>query len=270
MATYAVGDIQGCFDGLIALLKKLKFNWQNDKLWFCGDLINRGSQSLNTLRYLYEHRERIKVVLGNHDLHMLAVANGAESLKFKDTFQKIIDEPRNQDLVEWLYRQPLAHYSNKHKTLMVHAAISAKWSLKQTLACSDEVTNTLCDSQRRADYFKAMYGDTPDEWNDQLKGNDRLRYITNVFTRTRFVYHDGRLELGFKSAPGDHPKDLMPWYDQPLKIEKDIRIVFGHWAALQGKLATKRFQALDTGYVWGGTLTALNLSTGERTFVSSR
>ncbi len=267
MATYAIGDLQGCYEAFIALLKKLNFNWDKDKLWLCGDLINRGPQSLNTLRYIYEHRERIKVVLGNHDLHMLAVATGAQSIKKKDTFQSIIERPENQDLIDWLYQQPLAHYSKKRKTLMVHAGVPAQWSIDEVLQHAKEVSKVLKKPNKREKFFKAMYGNEPSQWDSNLTGKARLRYITNALTRMRFCYRDGRLELGYKSAPDDRPDNLIPWYEQALKLEPDIRVVFGHWAALEGKLATDRFQALDTGCVWGGPLTALNLKTNERTCV---
>ncbi|WMS85740.1 symmetrical bis(5'-nucleosyl)-tetraphosphatase [Pleionea litopenaei] len=269
MATFAVGDIQGCFTDLLRLLEKIKFDWRKDKLWLCGDLINRGPQSLNTLRYLFEHRERIRVVLGNHDLHLLAVAHGAASLKGKDNFHDVIDHPGNGDLIEWLLDQPLARYSAKRRQLMVHAGVSPQWTLKQTLACSDTVQATLSSPGQRMVFFKHMYGNMPDQWSTKLQGIERLRYITNAFTRMRFCYSDGRLDMLSKASPSRAPTGLKPWFELPLAIEKQVQIIFGHWAALNGRLANRRFQALDTGMVWGNRLTALNLKTQRRTWVKA-
>jgi bis(5'-nucleosyl)-tetraphosphatase (symmetrical) len=267
MAVWAVGDIQGCFQTLLRLLDKIKFDWQKDKLWVCGDLVNRGPQSLETLNYLYQHRDRVKLVLGNHDLHMLAIASGVLPIKRKDTFVDVLEAPNRQHLIDWLLQQPLARYNKKHKTLMVHAGIAMHWDLKQTLECSQEVEQVLQHPQRRFEFFSGMYGDQPDKWSPSLSGLDRLRFITNVFTRMRFCYPDGTLDLSCKDKPGKQPEPLIPWYQLPLQIESDVRIIFGHWAALNGKLATTRFQALDTGAVWGGKLTALKLKTGKRVSV---
>ncbi len=263
MATYAVGDIQGCFSDLLKLLDKMKFDWDKDKLWVCGDLVNRGPQSLNVVQYLYQYRDRVRIVLGNHDLHLLAVANGIGDMKFKDTFRGLLS-PQNQHLIEWLYQQPLAHYSEKWNTLMVHAGVGPDWNLKQTLKYADEISSVLKDPKKRLEYFASMYGNEPDTWSPKLKGVDRWRYITNALTRMRFCYPDGRLDMLNKSAPGKQPSDLVPWFILRLKLEKKVRVVFGHWAALEGKLSNKRFEALDTGKVWGGHLTAMNLKTRER------
>lgn len=264
MATWAVGDIQGCFSSLLQLLDTIEFDWQKDNLWLCGDLINRGPQSLNTLRYLYEHQDRVRIVLGNHDLHMLAVASGAQKIKRKDTFHDILEAPDSQELFDWLLQQPLARFNKSHNTLMVHAGIAQQWKLKKVLACSAEIETVLKNKKKREKFFNGMYGDLPNKWSNTLTGIERLRFITNAFTRMRFCYPDGSLDLACKSAPGKQSKPLKPWFKFPLKLESDVRIVFGHWAALEGKLATSRFQALDTGAVWGGKLTALNLKTGKR------
>ncbi|NVJ59025.1 MAG: symmetrical bis(5'-nucleosyl)-tetraphosphatase [Gammaproteobacteria bacterium] len=269
MATYAVGDIQGCFGSLVELLTKLKFDWANDKLWVCGDLVNRGPQSLNTLRYLYEHRQRVKIVLGNHDLHLLAVASGAKTIGAKDNFHDVLEAPDSEELLEWLFHQPLAHYSSRRNILMVHAGVSPKWSLKQTLQLSQEVEQVLKSKSRRKAFFQSMYGNMPDQWNNNLTGHERLRYITNAFTRMRFCYPDGRLEMKQKCAPHRAYKPLQPWYKLPLKLKSSTQIIFGHWAALNGGLANSRFQALDTGAVWGNRLTALNLKTQKRTSIKA-
>ncbi|PWK53084.1 symmetrical bis(5'-nucleosyl)-tetraphosphatase [Pleionea mediterranea] len=269
MTAYAIGDLQGCYQSFQKLLATIKLDWQKDKLWLCGDLVNRGPQSLETLRFIYEHRERIKVVLGNHDLHMLAVASGAQSIKRKDTFLPIIESAAHQDLIEWLHQQPLARYGKNRRVLMVHAGVAQQWTLADALACSDEVSEVLQNNNKRSEFFNAMYGNEPELWSDALEGTDRLRFITNAFTRMRFCHRDGRLDMSNKCKPGKQPDDLKPWFKLPLNLEKKVQVVFGHWAALEGKLATKRFQALDTGCVWGGQLTALNLKTGERTSVDA-
>ena len=267
MTDYAVGDLQGCFDPLLKLLDKINFSWSKDRLWVCGDVVNRGPQSLNTLRYLYEHRDSVRLVLGNHDLHMLAVANGATRLKSKDTFHSIVENQENRDLIDWLYQQPLAYYESKINVCMVHAGIPMFWTLADTLKYAEEISSLLRDSKSRQTFFKSMYGDQPALWKANLSDIDRHRYITNALTRMRFCALDGSLELKTKLPPGQQPKALIPWYRLPLKIDKNVRVVFGHWASLEGRLATNRFQALDTGCVWGGKLTALNLNTWQRTSV---
>jgi bis(5'-nucleosyl)-tetraphosphatase (symmetrical) len=268
MAAWAVGDIQGCFNTLLRLLDKIKFDWRKDKLWVCGDLVNRGPQSLETLNYLYQHRERVKLVLGNHDLHLLAVASGVVAVKRKDSFHDVLEAPNCQQLMDWLLQQPLARYSKKHRTLMVHAGVPMHWNLQQTLEYSNEVQRVLQQPEKRIEFFANMYGDKPDQWSAELSGLDRLRYITNVFTRMRFCYPDGTLDLSCKDRPGKQKPPLIPWFDLPLRLEAEVRVVFGHWAALNGKLATPRFQALDTGAVWGGRLTALKLKNGKRISVA--
>ncbi|MEE4244332.1 MAG: symmetrical bis(5'-nucleosyl)-tetraphosphatase [Kangiellaceae bacterium] len=267
MTTYAVGDLQGCFVSLLNLLDKLNFNWDKDKLWLAGDLVNRGPQSLDTLRYLHQHRERVRVVLGNHDLHMLAIAEGVRRPGNKDNLSAITDYTHNRDLIDWLISQPLARYSKKYQTLMVHAGVAKQWSLKQTLALSDEISEVLQNKKTRRPFLSGMYGNQPDQWSDDLIGTDRHRVITNIFTRMRFCDHNGKLNLTAKSKPYRPPKGCLPWYKLPLKIKNNVRIVFGHWAALEGRLANERFQAIDTGCVWGGKLTAVNLKTGIRTSV---
>ena len=263
MATYIIGDIQGCFERLVCLLDKLQFNWNKDQLWVCGDLVNRGHQSLNTLRYLYEHRKQVQVVLGNHDLHLLAVASGLQPIKKKDTFQQLL-QPQNDYLMDWLLKQPLAYFSSQYKILMVHAGVPQHWNLKQVLSASHQVEKALQNKYERCVFFQNIYGDMPAQWHKKLPTIDRLRYITNALTRMRYCYPDGSLELSCKQPPGWQPSPLVPWFQLPLKLEKDIKVCFGHWAALQGELDTHRFQALDTGCVWGGRLTAYHVEENIR------
>lgn len=258
MATYAIGDIQGCFQTFQALLKKIKFNASNDQLWLAGDLINRGSNSLETLQFVYTHRHNIRCVLGNHDLHFLAVEAGQRNITKADTFDDILSAPNRKQLAHWLCQQPLFIYDQKLNFAMVHAGVPFNWSLQQMLEYSDEVSNCLKSSDKKQ-FFSSMYGNLPSRWSNNLLGLDRLRYITNVFTRMRYCdANSGALELETKSAPGNQAENLVPWFDlSASKIQYNL--VFGHWASLQGKCIYPQIYSLDTGCVWGSKLTALRL-----------
>ncbi len=263
MADYAIGDIQGCFDHFIALIKKLDIQWDKDRLFICGDIVNRGPNSLNTLRYCYAHKDNIQIVLGNHDLHLLAVAEGAHELRRKDTFDELL-QPEFHYLIEWLAHQPLAFYEEKYQTLMVHAGVPNHWNLEDVLTRAQDVETVLQHHEKRKKFLRKMYNNEPRFWDDSHKKQAKLRYITNALTRIRYCDELGGLDLTCKVAPYMKPKGLYPWFSLPLSLESHIRIVFGHWASLDGDLSNERFEALDTGCVWGGLLTALNLETGER------
>lgn len=257
MATYAIGDIQGCYQTLQKLLNKIQFHPDKDTLWLAGDLINRGPDSLETLKFLYQHRDSVQCVLGNHDLHFLAVESGVRKATRKDTFDPILNSNMRKKLVFWLTRQPLLHLDKSLNFAMVHAGLLAQWKLKQSLKYATEVSNYIQSSERKL-FFAAMYGDQPDRWDKKLGGLERLRFITNVLTRMRYVYADGSLELDYKGEPGTQPHGLIPWFEADIKIKK-TNLVFGHWASLQGKCQPSNLFALDTGCVWGGYLTALRL-----------
>lgn len=255
MATYAVGDIQGCFHSFQALLKRIKFNPTNDRLWLVGDLVNRGSGSLEVLRWVFDHQSSIVSVLGNHDLHTLVVAEGFVSPHRSDTIQHLIDAPDADHLLAWLRHQPLLYFEQDH--LMVHAGLLPQWTVKQALLLAQEVQQALKDNNYR-EFLKHMYGNQPAKWNETLTGWDRLRVITNALTRLRICSQNGEMEFKFKGELDNRPKGYAPWFEVFGRASKDTPIIFGHWSAL-GLHITNNIYALDTGCLWGGALTALRL-----------
>lgn len=257
MASYAIGDIQGCFRSLKKLLKKIEFDPEVDTLWLAGDLVNRGPDSLKVLEFAYKYRKNIRCVLGNHDLHFLAVESGQHKASNKDTFHEILASPQRHKLVDWLTGQPLIIYDQNLGFAMSHAGIYPGWTLQQALALGQEVSDCLT-SDKRDKFFSVMYGNKPSRWKAKSSGMARLRFITNALTRMRYCDHDGRLELHCKLPPGKQPAKLVPWYE--LNAEAiPCNLVFGHWASLQGDCKIPHLFALDTGCVWGGRLTALRL-----------
>ncbi len=263
MAIWAIGDIQGCREPLERLLAKIRFDRRQDELWLVGDLVNRGPDSLGVLRLLYELRDNCRIVLGNHDLHLLAVATGCVPQKTKDTFTSVLSAPDAAALLHWLQQQPLLHYNARLNTVMTHAGIPPQWSLPDAQRLAGEVENTLRQGDAHA-YFRAMYGNEPACWNEALTGTARLRTITNYFTRMRFIDAHGALDLRSKEGLGSAPPGFHPWFDAPQRKTAKTRIVFGHWAALQGKVDAPNVFALDAGCVWGFSLDAMNLESGER------
>jgi bis(5'-nucleosyl)-tetraphosphatase (symmetrical) len=258
VATYAIGDIQGCLDPLQRLLKKCNFDIDRDRLWIAGDLVNRGPDSLLTLRFLYSLREHIDIVLGNHDLHLLAVAAGFKKPTRSDTLDAILAAPDCNELLNWLRVQPLVHHDAALSFTMVHAGIPPQWSIHQALGYAHEVESILRGDNAN-DFLKVMYGNEPSSWSDDLDGMDRIRLITNYFTRMRFCTSTGELELTTKSGVSDTPEHLYPWFALNNRVAKRDNIIFGHWAALGGKTHQKNIFGLDTGCVWGGELTAMRL-----------
>jgi bis(5'-nucleosyl)-tetraphosphatase (symmetrical) len=258
MTTYAIGDVQGCFEPLQRLLDKIQFNPAKDHLWFVGDLINRGPQSLETLRFIYSLKGRVKVVLGNHDIHLLAMAWAGAQKKKTDTLDEILNAPDCEELLTWLASQPLIHHDATLNMTMVHAGIAPQWTIQEALQYSKEV-ETVLQSNKRDNFLRYVYGNEPNQWSSKLKGIDRLRCIVNYFTRMRYCYADGRLNLSFKGELDQAPSDLIPWFLMPDRKTKNENIVFGHWASLNGKVNTPHLHAIDTGCAWGRTLTALCL-----------
>lgn len=261
MSVYAIGDIQGCFESLMTLLKKIQFDPQRDQLWLVGDLINRGPDSLSTLRYLYSIRQSIKVVLGNHDLHFIARHYGVRHKSKTETLDELLAADDCQLLVDWLLQQPLVYHDEKLQWTMVHAGIPPQWTLTEALSYSAEVQAVLA-SKERITFLSSMYGNHPNLWSADLQGVDRLRLITNYFTRMRFCTAQGELELLTKESADAAPDGFAPWFSHVRKTSHQ-RIAFGHWAALQGNVDTANVYALDTGCVWGGDLTALDLTTNS-------
>ena len=268
MPTYVVGDIQGCFDCLRRLLDSVHFDPDSDTLWCVGDLVNRGPQSLQTLEFLYRIRHAVVSVLGNHDLHLLAIASGHHLPKRKDTLNEVLDSPLRTDLVQWLRSLPLVHYQSDLNVLMVHAGIPPMWGLSEALAYAKEVEATIQGEQFNA-FMAVMYGDQPARFDAELTGFDRIRVITNYFTRMRLIDADGNLELTQKGAPpvaNQAKLKYRPWFDWPRKLDQNTQVVFGHWAALSGQVDQPAVHALDTGCVWGRSLTLLRVDDFKRFF----
>lgn len=267
MTTYAIGDIQGCYHAFTALLSRLQFNPKQDKLWLVGDLINRGSGSLEVLRWCYQHQQSIKMVLGNHDLHALAVAHQLKPAHKYDTLQAIIDASDADELLTWLRYQPLliAQNENGHGYVMVHAGLLPQWTVDDALACSREIEAQLQADHYR-DFLANMYGNKPNRWQADLVGIDRHRVITNAMTRMRICTAQGEMEFEFKGELQDIPQGYMPWFDVPDRLSAQDNIICGHWSAL-GLHQRDNIHALDTGCLWGGQLTAMCLETGAITQV---
>jgi bis(5'-nucleosyl)-tetraphosphatase (symmetrical) len=255
MAIYAVGDIQGCFWEVQRLLEKIRFDATKDKLWLVGDLVNRGSRSLEVLRLVKSLGDSAITVLGNHDLHLLAVAAGVAQLHRSDTLDEILAAPDRDELLTWLRLQRLMHVEGGN--VMVHAGLLPQWSVKQAAKLAREVEAAL----RSDDYVKFlehMYGNTPNRWDDELSGYKRLRVITNAFTRLRVCTLQGEMEYKFKGEVEKIPAGYVPWFDVPKRASQDVTVLFGHWSAL-GLKVTPNVIALDTGCLWGGMLTAMRL-----------
>ncbi|BAU72189.1 symmetrical bis(5'-nucleosyl)-tetraphosphatase [Metapseudomonas furukawaii] len=264
MTTYAVGDLQGCLDQLKCLLDQVHFDPAKDRLWLVGDLVNRGPKSLETLRFLFSIRDSVVCVLGNHDLHLLAVAHNIERLRKADTLREILDAPDRADLLDWLRRQKLLHYDEQRDIAMVHAGIPPQWTLRKALKRAAEVEEALQDDARLPLFLDGMYGNEPAKWDKDLHGVTRLRVITNYFTRMRFCKADGTLDLKTKEGLGTAPPGYAPWFSFPNRKTHGQKIIFGHWAALEGQCNEPGLFALDTGCVWGGTMTLLNIDSGQR------
>jgi len=257
VASYAIGDIQGCYHAFQALLERIDFDEKTDQLWLVGDLVNRGSGSLEVLRWCYEHKGCLKVVLGNHDLHALVVAEGIVAAHKGDTLDALLAADDSKVLLNWLRHQHLMYQEGS--CLMVHAGLLPQWSAEQALSYAAEVERVL-HSDDYLDFLTHMYGNLPDHWSDDLNGVDRLRVITNAATRLRICSAQGQMEFKFKGELQDIPSGLMPWFDVPDRATKDVQVIFGHWSAL-GLQQRDNIYALDTGCLWGGKLTAMNIET---------
>jgi len=257
MATYAIGDVQGCYDELQQLLELIQFDKKNDKLWFVGDLINRGPKSLEVLRFVKSLGKSAKLVLGNHDLHTLAVAAGFRRYHRNDSIDDILDAHDRKELLKWLRHQPLMHYSKKHNIAMLHAGLPPEWDIAYARKRAKEVEAVL-QSKSHKKFLKSMYGNKPRKWKKNLHGMQRLRFITNCFTRLRYCDNKGHLGLEQKGKPGSQRKPFKPWFKIKSRASRDDQIVFGHWSTL-GLTTTHNVFAIDTGCLWGGRLTALRI-----------
>lgn len=271
MARYVVGDIQGCTPELESLLQQVAFNASYDELWCVGDLIGRGPDSLGSLTLIRELGSSARIVLGNHDLNLLAVLCDVRAANPKDKLEQILALPtkQKQELINWLVEQPLM-ISSHDNLVMSHAGIYPWWSLTQAQSYANEVSNALRDAAAEGSlgqFLQDMYGDEPAAWSENLRGSDRVRFIINALTRMRFCYPDGRLEFKTKASPAEVSAPLLPWYE--LREVSDATLVFGHWASLMGHTQRDDIIGLDTGCVWGEHLSALQWPSGRITQVAA-
>lgn len=257
MAIYAIGDVQGCYESLRRLLDVVGFDPDRDRLWFVGDLVNRGPDSLAVLRFIKSLGDQAVVVLGNHDLHLLARAEGQMRDAKKDNLDDILTAPDRDDLLTWLRHRPLMHHDQDKRFTMVHAGLPPQWDLPLALACAREVEAALRGSEYQG-FLRAMYGDEPASWSVDLTGMERLRFITNCLTRMRYCDASGRLDLAAKGHPKTQPAGALPWFRIPWRASRGERIVFGHWSTLKW-LAEENVWSMDTGCLWGGHLTAIRI-----------
>lgn len=256
LPVFVIGDLQGCRGELDLLLDRIEAKAPRARLVFVGDLVNRGPDSLGCLRRIRAMADRAQIVLGNHDLHLLAVANGIRPRGRSDTLEALLAAPDLHDLLHWLRQQPLSLMAEGH--LIVHAGVLPQWTTEQTLALADEVSTVLRGSDW-LDFLAQMYGNEPAQWHDDLQGADRLRCIVNALTRLRFCTVQGEMEFTSKEGPEKPPAGYMPWFDVPERLTQETPVVFGHWSTL-GLILRPNIIGLDTGCVWGGKLSALRLS----------
>ncbi len=265
MATYAIGDVQGCAEPLFELLEQISFNPEKDTLWLAGDLVNRGPDNIKVLRYIKSLGERAICVLGNHDLHLLAAAYGVRNPNRKDTFYDVLDAPDCNEILHWLRHLPLLHKNNDFA--MTHAGIPHMWSLKKAQKRAHEVEEALRGEDFEL-FLEQMYGNEPNRWEPELHGWSRLRLITNYFTRMRFINAEGCLDFDAKEDLESAPWGYDAWFKlRDPTLNEGRKLLFGHWAAIAGETDSEDFQALDTGCVWGGALTALCLENLTRVSV---
>lgn len=261
MNDYAIGDVQGCYDSLMRLLDALHFDEQRDRLWFVGDLVNRGPHSLEVLRFVKALPVTPNITLGNHDLHLLARLWGhTRKTNPDDTLDEVLKADDGEELGHWLRCQSFLVYEPSLNVVMCHAGIAPVWTLKKAIECAKALEAVL-SGEGYVDFLNQMYGNTPNYWSDALTGMDRLRAMTNYFTRMRYCDAKGQLNLSYKGAPEHAPVDVYPWFEVPHRKPIRADIVFGHWAALEGRCSVPSIHALDRGCLWGGQLAALHLQT---------
>ena len=262
MSTYLIGDVHGCYVELRALLAQVQFDPARDTLWLTGDLVARGPGSLEVLRYVKSLGDSVRLVLGNHDLHLLAIFAGISRNKPKDRLTHLLEAPDADELINWLRRQPLLQVDEEKKLVMGHAGITPQWDLATAKQCAREVEAVL-SSDSYPLFLNAMYGDMPNNWKPELTGLARLRFSTNALTRMRYCFPNGQLDMICKEAPESAPPPLKPWFQIAGPVARDYTIVFGHWASLEGKGTPEGIIGLDTGCCWGGDLTLLHWESGR-------
>jgi len=259
MAIYAIGDVQGCYDEFKLLLERVHFDPACDQVWLTGDLVNRGPRSLDVLRLVKSFGTAAITVLGNHDLHLLAVSLGAESKQRNtDTFDEVLSANDRDELLHWLRHRPMLHHDAQLQRTLVHAGLPPQWTLSKAISCAHEVEVALHDEHCARELFAHMYGNEPDRWDESLQGWPRLRFITNCLTRLRVCTGEGKLKLKFKEPPSQLKDNLYPWFKVPDRRTRNDKIIFGHWSAL-GFYEGDNVLGLDTGCVWGGALCAVRL-----------
>lgn len=262
MSIYAIGDVQGCYDELNKLLEKVRFNPASDQLWFCGDLVNRGPQSLEVMRLVKGLGNNAITVLGNHDLHLLAAATDTRHIRSKDTLDEVLEAPDRNELLDWLRNRPFLHHDPSKGFTLLHAGLPPQWDLSKSMALAEEI-ETMLRRDNYGEFFHHMYGDKPDKWSDKLEGWERLRFITNCLTRLRYCDDKGRLLLEYKGPPGTQSEVAIPWFMIDGRRTEQEKIIFGHWSTVTlGEIKDFRpynVFPLDTGCLWGGSLTALRL-----------
>lgn len=264
MADYVIGDVQGCYDPLLRLLDAIDFDEKRDRVWFAGDLVNRGPQSLAVLRFVKKIAPSPCVTLGNHDLHLLANMFGSRTnSRPDDTLEAVLQAPDRDELGDWLRHQPILYHHRASNTVLCHAGIAPCWSLEEASLRAHELEAAL-RGEGCITFLDNLYGNEPDHWSDTLTGVARLRVICNYFTRMRFCDATGRLVLNYKGNVANAPQGLYPWYEVPNRVALAPEIVFGHWAALKGVTPHTKLHAIDTGCIWGGQLTALRLQDKQR------
>lgn len=272
MATYVIGDIQGCYRELLALLAAVKFDRSTDVLWLTGDLVNRGPASLAVLRAVRDLGESAISVLGNHDLHLLKLAYCSGTRPHpKDTLEQVLTAPDRDELLDWLRHRPLIHRDKALGYTLIHAGLPASWTLDEACIRAEEITTELRSANFLA-FLQVLYGDHPSRWDPQLKGFERLRCITNCLTRMRYSGLDGTMDFEVKGPPDGCHRTLIPWFELPDRASAGDKILFGHWSTLrlnQAQCAHHKVYPLDTGAVWGGELTAMRLEDGRYFSVGS-
>lgn len=265
MSNYAIGDLQGCYEELRQLLTRIDFDKKKDVLWFCGDLVNRGSDSLNCLLYLHSIKDNCRIVLGNHDLHLIAVSDSIREINEKDTFQDVLESPKRKILIEWLKSQPL-HSIEKINTnkgekeyVMTHAGIPPHWSKDDLIRNSNKLGQSL-QNENSSYFLNYVFGNEPNHPDKCVTTEEKMRLNLNYLTRMRFYNSDGSIDLKYKGKIETAPSNLKPWFEYKLKIlNENTHLLFGHWAALDGFTGKENITALDTGCAWGNKLTAMRL-----------
>lgn len=264
---YVIGDVQGCYRSLMSLLEKIQFNPARDTLWFVGDLVNRGEDSLSVLRFV--KNQSAKVVLGNHDLHLIALAYGFASEKSGDTLSSVLNASDKIELIEWLRHLPLMIHDEQIPVCMLHAGLAPEWTISMAKGYAKEVEAVL-QSDAINQFLPDLYGNTPSRWDEALQGNQRLRCILTYFTMLRMIDREGNINFSHKKGLLEGAEFLYPWFAHPNRKPWTVPIVFGHWSALQGVSGVFQVEAIDTGCVWGGQLTALRLPDYQRFSVDSQ